>query len=191
MNDNPVSIEFFEEMYQKDPDPWCFGSSQYELSRYEEIIATLGGEHFHRAFEPGCSIGILTERLAAFCDRVIAIDISPTAVARARARCNPYSGVTIEEGALPSALLSGDFDLIVLSEIGYYFDEVALSVLARELVVHLTHGGTLLACHWLGFSPDHILHGDQVHAVLKELPQLNPVTSNRYRGFRIDSWSHS
>ena len=71
-------------------------------------------------FEPGCSIGVLTERLARICDQVEAMDISPTAVARTRDRCGLLQNVTVSHGALPVDLPTGYFDLIVLSEIGYY-----------------------------------------------------------------------
>ena len=85
MSLSPTSAEFFETMYAEREDPWEFASSQYERDRYAAIVRALGNRRYRRAFEPGCSIGILTPQLAAFCDRVEAMDISPTAVARARA----------------------------------------------------------------------------------------------------------
>jgi 16S rRNA A1518/A1519 N6-dimethyltransferase RsmA/KsgA/DIM1 with predicted DNA glycosylase/AP lyase activity len=62
-------------------------TSKYELGRYETTIRALGGRRFARAFEPGCPIGVLTERLAKICDHVEAMDISPTAVRQAQERC--------------------------------------------------------------------------------------------------------
>lgn len=188
MPGNPLSMEFFETKYQQDADPWQFGNSPYELNRYEEIIRTLGGRTFQRAFEPGCSIGILTARLAVCCDKVLAMDISPTAVERAREHCCAYPGVTIQQGCLPHDLPEGDFDLIVFSEIGYYFDHAGLYRLAEVLISRLRPGGLLVAAHWLGSSEDHVLHGDQVHAILRKLPGLEPGVSHRFEGFRIDSW---
>ena len=52
----------FDEMYRRDPDPWSFASSAYELGRYDRIVAMVGGRDHRRCFEPACSIGVLTER---------------------------------------------------------------------------------------------------------------------------------
>ena len=60
MANNTVSREFFDEKYRVDPDPWNFSSSAYELNRYDELVRSLGDRTFHRGFEPGCSIGVLT-----------------------------------------------------------------------------------------------------------------------------------
>ena len=84
---DPTSQEFFDALYAHSPDPWGFANAPFEVGRYEHLIDMLGGETFARAFEPGCSIGELTWRLAARCHSLLAIDISPLAVTRARARC--------------------------------------------------------------------------------------------------------
>ena len=90
-------------------DPWKFSSSSYELTRYAEIIRVLEGRTFDSGFEPGCSIGVLTESLADRCRRLLAMDISPTAVAVARQRCAGFPNVAIVEGSLPDDLPVGRF----------------------------------------------------------------------------------
>jgi hypothetical protein len=189
MSLSPTSAEFFETMYAEREDPWEFASSQYECDRYAAIVRALGHRRYRRAFEPGCSIGILTVQLAAFCDRVEAMDISPTAVARARLRCELLPNVQILCGSLPEMIPEGENDLVVFSEIGYYFTETQLTSAAAELVKPMVPGGTFLAAHWLGSSQDHVLDGDRVHTVLKTLPNLSLVQSERYTGFRLDRWT--
>jgi SAM-dependent methyltransferase len=188
MSLSQTSAEFFESMYAEREDPWEFASSQYERDRYEAIVRALGNRRYRRAFEPGCSIGILTAQLAMFCDRVEAMDISPTAVARARLHCEHLPNVQILCGSLPEMIPDGEFDLVVFSEIGYYFTEAQLSAVATELVKQMSPAATLLAVHWLGSSRDHVLDGDRVHTVLKTLPNLRLVQSERYPGFRLDRW---
>ena len=188
MTNDSSSQAFFEEKYGAAADPWAFASSDYEQHRYTTILNALGRRRYHRAFEPGCSIGILTERLAPRCGQVEAIDISPTAVSRAQERCQFLPNVTIKPGALPDQIPDGTFDLIVFSEIGYYFDQPTLVSLARELADRLRNEGMLLAVHWLGTSPDHRLTGDQVHDLLG-IVNLVPTRSRRYEGFRLDCWS--
>ncbi len=182
-----VSQEFFDEKYRQKSDPWDFASSEYEQSRYQAVFDALHYRRFARAFEPGCSIGILTERLAAICDRVVAVDISPTAVDSARERCKTLSNVEITCGALPD-LPAGDFDLVVMSEIGYYFDERQLTLLAEKLAGKIRKPGVLLAAHWLGYSEDHLLSGDRVHEIFGALADLTVGHSERHAAFRLDRW---
>jgi SAM-dependent methyltransferase len=189
MAEHPNSQAFFEAKYQSAADPWDFATSQYEQQRFSATLNALGGRRFSRAFEPGCSIGILTERLAGICRRVEAMDISPTAVALARDRCRPYPNVSVIQGAVPDVMPEGLFDLIMFSEIGYYFDFDALQGLAAQLIAHLSRRGILIAVHWLGTSPDHRLTGDQVHRFLARIPGLLPDVSQRHKGFRLDSWT--
>ena len=190
MTRDTTSGAFFEEKYRANPDPWNFASSTYEQRRYAAILEALP-RRYERAFEPGCSIGILTSRLAAVCDQIEAMDISPTAVLSARRRCKDLPNVDITCGALPAQLPSGTFDLIALSEIGYYFDEARLLALVRALVHRLRKPGTLLAAHWLGVSPDHRISGDVVHEVIDRVPELAHAHADRQVGFRLDRWSRA
>src|SRR5665213_696736 len=70
---------YFESMYASDPDPWNFATSSYEQRKYAHTVAALPNEHFCNVFEPGCSIGVLTELLAPRCERLLATDINPGA----------------------------------------------------------------------------------------------------------------
>jgi SAM-dependent methyltransferase len=191
MLEGTSSQAFFEKKYREAGDPWEFASSSYEQQRYATTIHALGGGHFSRAFEPGCSIGILTEQLAERCELVEAMDISPTAVRTAQQRCRDYANVTIRQGALPEAIPPGNFDLIVFSEIGYYFEPRVLAEIATRLVDRLQMGGMFLAVHWLGHSSDHRLNGDQVHEVLSGIPGLYPTEAQRHEGFRLNTWTRT
>jgi SAM-dependent methyltransferase len=182
------SREFFEKKYEQDPDPWKFASSDYEQSRFDITIRALTNRVYQRAFEPGCSIGMLTRRLAAVCYRVEAMDISPTAAREAQQRCKSFRNVHILCGHFPAVIPSGQFDLVVFSEIGYYFNEVRLERAARKIVGRLEKGGDLLAVHWLGASEDHRLSGDKVHEILAGVRGLNHYYSERHPAFRLDRW---
>ena len=179
---------FFESLYQADTDPWRFGSDPTELARYDAILAALGPHRYEKGFEPGCSIGVLTERLATVCDAIEAIDFSPTALERARSRCVPLSNVNFTCASLPERLPVLGFDLLVLSEIGYYFNEGEWTRLADEIITAAASGTTLLASHWLGQSPDHQISGDAVHAVLHKNTRLHHEHAERHATFRLDRW---
>lgn len=186
MTHKSTTAEFFESLYLKNPDPWNFACSSYEDGRYEAILEAIGHRRYERAFEPGCSIGVLTESLARFCDHLDAVDISPTAVARCRERCRNLSNVTIRHGALPESIPDGRLNLIVFSEIGYYFDESELDRLTARLADKLWRGSSLLAVHWLGVSTDHVLSGDRVHEIMRSNPRFAVKAERRFPSFRVD-----
>lgn len=183
------SADFFEAKYRTKVDPWDFAKSPYEQSRYDAIMAALAHKRYERAFEPGCSIGVLTERLARIADEVEAIDFSPTAVERARDRCLELHGVQILGVSLSERLPIADFDLVVLCEVGYYYAAGEWSATAAALVAGMPAGGTLLASHWTGKSADHRISGDRVHEILNGQPDLVLEHSARHDRFRLDRWT--
>jgi SAM-dependent methyltransferase len=187
-NPQTSTPEFFEAKYGAQPDPWNFATSDYELSRYDAILAALSHRRYHCIFEPGCSIGVLTERLAPLGDSVVAVDFSPTAVAQAQARCAHLFGVNIECTSFPERIAQGGFDLIVLSEIGYYFSAQEWATLTARAIHAMVPGATLLASHWLGHSEDHRITGDAVHEILRTNHQLKLEHSERHAAFRLDRW---
>lgn len=176
-----TSPEFFETLYQGAEDPWGFASSPYEQHRYQTLIELLGGARFRRGFEPGCGEGELTASLALQCDQLNAVDASPSAVKRAQQRFAQCAHIDVHCGVLPGDIPGTDFDFIVFSELGYYFDARPLAQLVQRLSRRLTHGGTFLSCHWLGSSADHRLPGDEAHAIVQCVlgPCTRTVTSGR------------
>jgi SAM-dependent methyltransferase len=184
---HPQSRDFFEARYCASNDPWEFATSSYEKDRYRATLAALQRPVYRHAYEPGCSVGVLTEALAPRCRRVSACDIAAQAVALARERCKRFAHVSIvrRDAAVPPR---GAFDLIVFSEIGYYFNAPRLRNLALALAGVLQSGGEFVAVHWLGHSADHVLHGDEVHAVLQTALPCQWLAGKRHAGFRIDSW---
>ena len=188
MNYSTTSRAFFEEKYKCNEDPWKFASSSYELGRYDAIINALSFRRYRRSFEAGCSIGVLTEQLAIICDRVDATDISATAVEQAIHRCKLLPNVIIKQGALPADVPAGTFDLVVFSEVGYYFTKTQLRSLIDQLMSCLQSEGIFRAAHWLGASPDHILEGNEVHEIVSLTKGLIHDHAEHHPGFRLDRW---
>lgn len=186
MRHETTTAAFFDDMYRHNADPWNFEGSGYEQERYAKILGSAGGRRYSRAFEPGCSIGVLTQKLASLCDRLEAIEISSTAAAKARERCKGLPQVQIEGGSLPEAIPNGKFDLIVFSEIGYYFEEEQLRDIVGRLAENLGQKGNFIAAHWLGTSTDHLLSGDEVHQIIRDCDLLLLDHEERYTHFRLD-----
>jgi len=129
--------EYFEGLYAESGDPWDFETSEYERKKYERTLEVLGGRRFGWALEAGASIGVFTELLADRCDELLAVDVSEQAVAAARERLSGRRRVRVERRTLPEEMPDGPFDLIVASEVLYYFTReemlAALEAFEREL----------------------------------------------------------
>ena len=78
--------DYFEDLYAKEADPWRFATSDYEHEKYDATLAALPRARYARGLEIGCSIGVLTRRLAARCDRLLATDIAEEPLREARLR---------------------------------------------------------------------------------------------------------
>jgi SAM-dependent methyltransferase len=188
MSELSVAADLFESMYRGAYDPWHFASSDYERGRYHAVMTMLQRSRYRSAFEPGCSIGELTALLAPRCDELLAIDLAPTAIKRARNRCREYPHVQFEVADLEQFEPEREFDLIVLSEIGYYFDRAHLEVILRRLARWLSDDGELLSCHWMGHSADHAQHAEEVHEACLAVLPLAHNRSSLQSQYRIDTW---
>ena len=153
MTDEPpptLQPGYFERLYQKDPDPWRFATSDYEREKYAATIAALPRPGYARAFEAGCSIGVLTRQLAARCDALVAVDVAETALAQARERCADLRHVAFARMAVPGEWPTGRFDLVIFSEVLYYLGLDGIAEAARRTLACLDPGGTAMLVNWRG-----------------------------------------
>jgi predicted TPR repeat methyltransferase len=160
-----VAPEFFERLYAAEQDPWGFETSAYERAKYDATIAALRGHPVESALEIGCSIGVLTARLAERAAHVLAVDVSEAALRTARARGIPNA--TFERRELPEEMPAGPFGLVVASEVLYYLDAPALDAMLEAIAGALAPRGSLLAVHWRHPTETYPLLGDEVHARLE------------------------
>jgi len=181
----------FRERYGASPDPYGLADRWYEAHKYAVTVALLPRERYASAFEPGCSIGVLTARLAARCDSLLACDAVADAVASAGWRTAGLPGVRVEQRVVPGEWPTGSFDLIVFSEILYYFGDADLEQLLRLGLLALRPGGHLLAVHWRHHAPDHPRDGDEVHEILAGDPRLARLARYRDPDFTAEVYTHS
>jgi SAM-dependent methyltransferase len=160
-----LSSEHFEAMYRKSIDPWEYKTSAYEQEKYRNTLAALPQRRYQKAFEIGCSIGVLTKQLSLYCDELLAVDCSLSALQHAQKRCAGLSQVSFQQMSIPSDFPSGSFDLILLSEVGYYWSLDDLQLARERITCHLEPNGHLLLVHWTLYSKDHLVSGDMVHDI--------------------------
>lgn len=180
---NPV--EEFERQYRADPDPWDLASSRYEQAKYDRTVAALGDCTFPFGLELGASIGVLSERLAPRCGRLITLEPSPTAIDAARRRLELVPNVDVRLGSAPEDVPAWTFDLVVCSEVLYYFCPEELARVLGALDRVMPRGATLLAVHWRGRGT-HQLTGDAVHAVLRARPGLVRTHGEVHEAYLLD-----
>jgi SAM-dependent methyltransferase len=178
--------DYFENLYAQSMDPWDFETSEYERRKYERTLGVLGDRRFHRGFEAGSSIGVFTAMLAGSCDELLAVDTSQKAVEIASERLAEHSHVRVERRTLPEEMPEGPFDLIVASEVLYYWPrEVVLEAL-RSFEEILAQGGILVAVHWRKETRTYPLQGDEVHELLIRHTRLTNVKTIKEPEYRLD-----
>lgn len=172
-----------------DPDPFGFRTRWYEQRKRAIVLATLPHARYGRGWEIGCSNGELAAALAARCDTLLATDLSPRAVALARARNQALPHVRIEQAEHPRDWPDGQFDLIVLGEVGYYLAPDALAQTIRRGRASLAPGGVFVACHWLRPFAGASCGGDEVQA--RVASGLGLPLAYRYRDgdVLLEAWS--
>jgi hypothetical protein len=180
-----VPVARFEEDYATDPDPWGFSSRWYEARKYALTLAALPRRRYRRGFEPGCSIGVLTAMLAPRCDYLLAADAVDAALEQARGRVEGLAQVEVAKLTLPHEWPDGPWDLVVLSEIAYYFDLRDLTRLLDRAADTTEDGATLVAVHWRG-ETDYPLSGDAVHRTISADAAFGHVGGYRESEFRLD-----
>lgn len=168
-----LPADYFDRMYAVDTDPWGFTTRWYEQRKHALTLATLPAASYGRALEVGCSVGVLTAGLAGRCADLVAIDPSKAALDEARSRVP--AAVRLLQGSVPTDWPAGSYDLVVLSEVGYYLDAADLQRLVALVERDLAPDGTVLACHWRHPVADYPQTGDAVHAALSVWPRLSRV----------------
>ncbi len=158
-----LTPDYFDAVYTANDDPWQFATSPYERDKYAATLAALPRPMYESGFEIGCSIGVLTQQLAPRCRHLLAIDVNEAALTQARKRLADQPQVRLEQMVLPDEFPTESFDLILLSEVGYYWSMADLLKAQAKIMDHLQPGGHLLLVHWTPPVHDYPLTGDQVH----------------------------
>lgn len=178
--------EFFERLYTSQVDPWSVLTSAYEREKFQATLQALAQPRYRHALELGCSIGGLTRHLAGRCDALTAVDTSAMALRRARELC-PQANISFVQAHLPDGDWDGPFDLVVLSEVLYYFSIPALVRLADRLSKVITPETEFVVVHWTG-ETDYPLSGDRATELFQCLMRAELRSRTRHPKYRLESW---
>lgn len=192
MKKETLPQKYFDDVYAASDDPWDFETSAYEAAKYQATIEALPSPMYETALEIGCSIGVLTELLATRCRQLTAIDVSVKALEKARKRCRQLKQVHFQQASFPDELPQGTFDLIVISEVGYYLApqdwQRAIFIIKKKL----KPGGDIILVHWLPEVHDYPQTGDQVHESFKQIlgSEMQHINGQRTDRYRLDVWQN-
>jgi SAM-dependent methyltransferase len=144
-------------------DPWDFESSEYERDRCVQLLRMLGDRRYPRVLEIGCGAGYLTRLLAPHADQIVALDISETAIDRARAL---GAGPTRVDFRVANIMdykphVDGPWDLIMFSDticyLGWLYPFFDVAWLAVQLFDATRSGGRLMLANSMGENGDWLL----------------------------------
>ena len=179
----------FDEIFRQSADPWGYTTRFYETSKFRATIRALPKVQFKNAFEIACAIGVLTEKLAPKCDRLLSVDYSEVGLVEARKRCSHLPQVRFEQMQIPQQFPTEKFDLILFSEVGFFFTMPDLLETKKKIIDALVPGGYLLMVHFASIATDYfILDGETVHNTFIEnsASSLKHLGDPRKKFFMLD-----
>ncbi|MFX0546228.1 SAM-dependent methyltransferase [Roseovarius sp. S1116L3] len=149
-------MDHLRALYADTSDPWGFEHSDYEQAKFAATRQALRAPHYTSAFELGCGNGQLAKHLAQICECYTGMDAVGVAIEAARLAVPKARFV---HDFYPCPLPSGEFDLLILSEILYFLDDDSLRRLASDVQTFWPKA-EVLCVTWLG-ETGHDLQGKE------------------------------
>ncbi len=162
--------EQFEKLFQRQTDPWNFQNSAWEKNRFNRVVELVKMIRPKNLLEIGCAEGDLTKELSSFCPNITAVEISPTAIAKAKQKSTTARFINADIAQLNHFFDQNEFDLTVATEILYYLTQAEIKKILNTLKTkHL-----LTSNFWTVSKPIE---------VLIESAGYKPIKTERVFGF--------
>ena len=159
----PAHDATLDQLHREVAEPWGADTRWYEERKRALVLAMLPERRHGRILELGCSTGVLTQDLADRCEEVLAVDASGVAVEAARRRTEHLENVEVQQRLVPEDWPDGRYDVVVVSEVGYFLSPADLDEVARQVAHGLTRDGVVLLAHWRHPVEGWPLDGADVH----------------------------
>ena len=156
------AFQFAEGLWRRG-DVWEFDTSEFERARWARLIEILDRARYSRILELGCGAGHFTRLLARLADHVVAFDIAPSAITRARAA---EGGTTTIDYRVGNAMeygwrADGQWDLVVMNEticyLGWLYPFFDIAWFASEIHAAIRPGGQFLMANSMDEHYDKLL----------------------------------
>jgi cyclopropane fatty-acyl-phospholipid synthase-like methyltransferase len=181
------SADHFRRIYANGSDPWNFETSAYEQEKYRTTLAALDQPRFTAGLEVGCSIGILTRMLSDRCETILGIDLLEEPLDTARKRNIDRPSIHFEAMQVPQSWPRGRFDLIVFSEVLYFFNRNDMAACAAHTRQSVFPNATIILVNWLGETGDPCTGEEAAETFIAAgSGWLRRETTQRNPGYRLD-----
>lgn len=192
MTQAPTLDRYFSELYGASEDPYQLRTRWYEQRKRAILLGSLPCTRYANAYEPACGAAELSVALATRCDRLLISDFCEGAVQAARRRTAALPQVRVEQHCLPQDWphRHGPFDLIILSELGYFLESSCWGDVAQACLASLSDEGDLVACDWRPDFAERRQGTDAVHGVLGALG-LHALARHEESDFLLQVWSRN
>lgn len=189
-----VPMAHFDALYATNADPWSYQTSAFEAEKRARTLQALGGRTFEEGLELGCSIGVLTADLAPYCTSLTGVDGSKSACDLARNRLAHCHHVKVLHARIPEDLAQlaapGELELIVLSEILYFFSASDMKKLSFYVMQALKPGGLCVVVNFDG-DTEAGFTGLEAATLFTELTRevLRLEKCQNYAGFQVRTFT--
>jgi SAM-dependent methyltransferase len=152
---------FFEEIWRQG-DFWQLERSELNQASFAFQRSLLDDRRYESVLELGCGAGLFTAQLAEISDRVVALDVAPSAIDQARARGLDPETVDFRVANIMDFDYRAEepWDLIVMSETIYYlgwlYSMFDVGWVGSELFRATAEGGRLLMANTYGAAKDYV-----------------------------------
>jgi protein-L-isoaspartate O-methyltransferase len=160
----------FDRIYLEHGDVWSYRTSPDERVKYDLILSTVlrCRRGHHAALDVGCSVGVLSGRLAQHFEKVVAFDISLEALRLAEQDLATLHNVETKIADVRSFDLGVTFDVIICAGMLRYVAEHESDAVCRRIAKHLSKDGVLVVEYspefrqWDEYLKRHFVRLDEV-----------------------------
>lgn len=165
MSDQSTIYSNLEELFQKS-DPWV-KTKEYRKEAEENILTLLRSVPHASVLEVGCAEGAFTKRLLTVAKNVTGIDVSKTAIEKARKN---VPGAQFAVASFEDFDSDKKFDVIICSEILYYIiDHNKATNKLNEL------GKYLITSHFITYFPQVCFGSLKYEFYLRKFPVIKTI----------------
>lgn len=135
----------FDRLYNSKVDPWNVKNTQQGY--YQAIIRFLSKNISKKenALDIGCGEGHLTSKLSVFSKKITGIDLSKTAILRAKKN---YLNIEFEQTEVRKMKYADTFDIVFCSEVLYYLTRKDTKKVLTNISHSLKKNGTVFFSAW-------------------------------------------
>jgi SAM-dependent methyltransferase len=181
----PETLAHLADLYAGNPDPWGHLTRGYERAKYDATLDAAGPGPFRLGLEIGCGNGVLSAQLAPRCHCLLAVECIPDAAAEARRRLAGHCNAEVVELDAARGLPAIKPDLVVLSEVLYFWQSEEIDALASWLQRQAPPNARVVSVNWLGDTGESLTGRAAADRLASGLVGWRAHREHR-RGFLLD-----